>query len=517
MDSNNVLEWPWERMTSSSVVAGNDTIDGGTAADTDTINYSTVTGGVTVTLAETGNDGSAAKDRWYRYNLRDVENVVGTDGATGQDTLIGNTGVNHLQGGGGDDTLRGGNGADTLDGGSGDETNGDTVDYSQDSNGVTVDLSFDYGIDGNSDTDTLLSIENIKGSNQGDILLGSSAGNVIEGFGGVDTIFGGAGQDTLYGGNDNDTLNGNQDNDFLEGNAGDDFVHGGFGNDTLDGGANTAAGDTLDMVGNVTGPGDTPDDIVVDLSSAVDGNGYITVSKSYGSGANTGTDKVKGFENVTTDHGNDTLTGDIGNNVLSSGRGTDTLNGGAGADTLNGGDDGDTLNGGTGADTLNGGNGVDTLNGGSDTAVDILNGDAGNDTITGFAKDQLLGGAGDDILNVNLAALNDSSTVIDGGSNTATGDTLRLDEGATFNLTSYKDLIDNVEKIDFTGGNADTISISMDDVGSITGSNSLTIDVDNSGNGNDDVTVTDFDNVVNNVNQDVYTDSSGNTITVNFL
>ena len=93
-------------------------------------------------------------------------------------------------------------------------------------------------------------------------------------------------------------------------------------------------------------------------------------------------------------------------------------------------------------------------------------------------------------------------------------DTLNLDEGVTFNLSSYANLIDNVENIDFTGGSADTISISMNDVSAITGGNNLTIGVDN---GTDNITVNDSTNVQNNAGQDVYTDGSGNTITVNFL
>ena len=505
-----------------------------------------------MTLVNTG-DGSATKTNGTD-TLRNIENATGT---SGQDTLIGNDAANTLQGGAGDDTLRGGAGWDTLNGGA-EGSAGDTVDYSQDAGIVTVDLSSNFAQDGGGGIDMLTDIENIIGSDiaAGDILRGDGEANTIDGGGGNDNIQGGAGADTLNGGTGNDTINGNQDNDTINGDAGDDSIHGGFGSDTLDGGSNTAAGDTLDMVGNVTGPGDTPDDITVDLSLTPDAQGYITVNKSYGGGTNTGTDRVKGFENVTTDHGNDTLIGDNANNVLTSGQGTDTLRGHNGDDTLNGGTGNDILDGGLGDDTLNGGDDTDTADYSNDTngvtvnlqtgsgtdgggntdtlnsienvlgsnstligdtltahstIANVLEGNAGNDTLTGFAADQLIGGAGDDILNTNLAALQNSSTRMNGG---ADNDTLNLDEGATFNLSSYTNLIDNMEKIDFSGGNADTITISMNDVSAITGSNSLTIDVDN---GTDGITVNDYDNVVNNVNQDVYTDSSGNTITVNFL
>ncbi|MFK0572291.1 calcium-binding protein, partial [Endozoicomonas sp.] len=344
--------------------------------------------------------------------------------------------------------------------------------------------------------------------------------NRIDGGGGHDNILGGAGADIINGGTGNDTINGNQDDDIISGDAGDDIIHGGFGNDTLDGGSNTAAGDTLDMVGSVTGPGDMPDDITVDLSGLVDAQGYITVSKSYGGGTSTGTDKVQGFENVTTDHGNDTLTGDSADNILTSGQGTDILRGNSGDDTLNGGAGNDILEGGAGDDTLDGGSeadtadysndasgvtvnlqsgtatdaggGTDTLNSiekvlGSNSTVsgdnltahnaiaNILEGNAGNDTLTGFAGDQLLGGTGDDILNTNLAALQDSSTQLNGG---ADNDTLNLGEGATYDLGNYTSLIDNVENIDFTGLGADSISVSMNDVSAISGGSSLSIDVD---------------------------------------
>lgn len=307
------------------------------------------------------------------------------------------------------------------------------------------------------------------------------------------------------------------------------------------------------MVGNVTGPGDTPDDITVDLSAAADADGYITVNKSYGGGTSTGIDKVKGFENVTTNHGNDTLIGDSANNILDSGSGNDTLRGGNGNDTLNAGSGNDILEGGAGADSLDGGADEDTVDyssetnavtvnlttgtatdgGGSNdtltniekvlgsnsgdnltassTIANVLEGNGGNDTLTGFAADQLIGGAGDDTLNIDLAALQNNATRIDGG---ADNDTLSLNNGGTLDLGNFTSLIDNVEKIDFNGGSADNITISMNDVGALSGSNSLTIDVDSS----DGITVNDSTSSdTSDASQHIYNDNSGNTITVNFL
>ena len=68
----------------------------------------------------------------------------------GNDSLLGEAG---------DDKLRGGSGNDTLDGGTG----LDTADYSTENAGVTVNLGTNTATDGSSNTDTLVSIENIAG------------------------------------------------------------------------------------------------------------------------------------------------------------------------------------------------------------------------------------------------------------------------------------------------------------------------------------------------------------------
>jgi Ca2+-binding RTX toxin-like protein len=93
-----------------SGVAG-DVFDGG--AGVDTIDYSALTVGVTVTLANAGNGTGAGGD-----SLTNVENA---DGSAFNDALTGNNGANLLKGLGGADTLAGGTGDDTLDGGAGDD------------------------------------------------------------------------------------------------------------------------------------------------------------------------------------------------------------------------------------------------------------------------------------------------------------------------------------------------------------------------------------------------------------
>lgn len=400
--------------------AGNDQLDGG--AGSDTIQYSfeyqgttySPDNGVSVDLRA----GTVADDGYGTADtISNFENVVGTShndtitgseyvdatntgantltGLTGDDTLSGLSGDDQLFGGVGLDTLNGGDGHDLLDGGEGNDTlsggagtdtlkggagsdnidggaETDTVDYSNESGFVILDLSTGSATSSNGDVDTLSNIENATGTEGDDQIFGDLGANVLNGLGGSDTIFGGDGTDTINGGSGNDTINGNQGDDTINGGENDDTIHGGFGNDTLNGGSGL---DTLDMVGNITSPLDTPDDITVDLSASPDGSGSITVNKSYGGGLFTGTDTVTGFENVITDNGNDTLIGNDLNNVLSSGRGNDSLSGGDGQDTLDAGIGNDTLDGGAGNDTLLGGEGDDTLNGG-----------AGNDDLQGGGR-----------------------------------------------------------------------------------------------------------------------------------
>jgi Ca2+-binding RTX toxin-like protein len=82
---------------------------------------------------------------------------------------------------------------------------------------------------GGAGIDTLVSIENLIGSEFGDHLsaLVSSSGSSFSGLGGADVLNGSNGSDTLDGGDGNDTLNGG---------LGDDTLIGGTGNDIFDGG-----------------------------------------------------------------------------------------------------------------------------------------------------------------------------------------------------------------------------------------------------------------------------------------
>jgi Ca2+-binding RTX toxin-like protein len=165
--------------------AGNDTIDGGQGYDVS--DYSSSTAAVVVvlndTLDGTANDGMGGTDV--------LRNIEGVRGSAFDDTLTGsNTAAfESFEGREGNDSINGMGGVDR-------------VDYRNSIAGVTVNLATGTASDGYGGTDTLLNIEQVRGSRDfADVITGSTADNRIEGLGGNDTIDGGAGIDTaVYGG-----------------------------------------------------------------------------------------------------------------------------------------------------------------------------------------------------------------------------------------------------------------------------------------------------------------------------
>ncbi|MGL4963411.1 MAG: calcium-binding protein [Inquilinus sp.] len=174
--------------------AGSDTLNGGAGGDT--ASYYASGAGIQADLATgIGSGGDAQGDI-----LIGIENLTGSN--LGNDTLIGTAGANTLAGWGGSDVLRGGAGADKLDGGTG----SDTASYYTSAAGVTVNLAAGTAGGGDAQGDTLVSIENLTGSNQGyDSLVGNDGANTLAGWGGDDVLRGGAGADRLEGGTGSDT------------------------------------------------------------------------------------------------------------------------------------------------------------------------------------------------------------------------------------------------------------------------------------------------------------------------
>lgn len=337
-------------------LAGNDTLDGGA-----------------------GNDklfGAAGKD-----TLR---------GGVGNDLLDGGVGKDTLKGGAGDDVLEGGAGADKLDGGAGI----DTVTYEHSKVGLTAQLLFLADLfpqSGDAAGDTFVSVENLRGTNFNDLLIGNHGDNVIEGLNGDDFIFGAGGNDTLMGG---------AGNDFLEGSTGADVLNGGTGTDwaTYE---HSQFGVTASFAGNI-GP--------VVINGDALGDTYVSIENLRGTDF---ADLLVGDANANT------IEGRAGDDFLVGLDGNDTLIGGEGDDTLEGAGDADVLNGGNGTDWAtyeHAGAGVNALlaplntftntgDAAGDTYISIENlrgsgfgdflfGDSAANTIEGLAGDDFIAGAG---------------------------------------------------------------------------------------------------------------------------
>jgi Ca2+-binding RTX toxin-like protein len=456
--------------------AGRDILDGGLGADT--ASYENAPDGLEVNLGTPGgNTGEAAGDSFY-----DIQNLAGSAGddiligdmndntlygLEGDDTLIGGQGNDRLLGGSGfdtldgeagDDVLIGGEDADTLHGGSG----SDTVSYENADTGVVASLATLSGADGEAAGDIYTGVENLRGSEYDDELVGDAENNTIEGLDGDDVLEGGGGDDLLDGGlggdfasyagaisgvtvdltistaqmtgettgNDTlksienlagsthaDTLIGDAEDNVLMGDAGDDILYGNEGSDILLGelGMDTlygGAGEDLlsgDKGADIFYGGDD-----IDTVTYIGAGAGVTVDLSTNSAAG---DEAEGdalfeIENIIGSAYNDSLKGDALANALIGGSGDDLIDGLAGDDFLEGGQGSDTITGGEGSDTASyqgdpegvnvdlGGDAMDGF-GTKDTLTTIENllGSSQNDILVGDEAENILtGGLGDDIL-----------------------------------------------------------------------------------------------------------------------
>ncbi|UAL11989.1 hypothetical protein [Caulobacter segnis] len=425
---------------------GGDLLDGGEGYDY--ASYAAASSGVTVSLALTGPQvtGGAGAD-----TLTGIEGLRGSafdDRLTGDDganVLRGNAGNDTLAGGAGDDTLIGGAGDDVLDGGAG----FDYAEYSDARSGVTVSLALTGPqATGGSDTDTLIGVEGLKGSNYADTLTGDAGANKIFGGYGDDTLRGGAGDDLVDGGQGADVIDGGDGFDWVDYSA--DFDH-----------------YALNIDLSLTGPqtADRERDTLLNIEGVIGTNSSDVLKAGTGGSTLLGRG---GADTLYSGVGDDTLDGGDGDDVFYLSIGADKVTGGAGTDTIHfvassaalnldlsalwstgqfiqgglsitqvealgsvtGGNLNDTvvvgdaytgvvtLAGGGGDDVLTGGGGNDTLTGGA--GDDVLKGGLGQDTLTGGGgRDSLDGGAGDDTLIIDLA-----DGAIDGG---AGNDTLTFD------------------------------------------------------------------------------------------
>lgn len=270
-----------------SAGAGNDTVHG--KEGDDEINGNE---GIDTIFGDAGNDHLDGGDDDDRIS-----------GGAGDDTLIGGAGHDTIYGGDHDDVIHGNEGDDVLYGDEGDDVlfgnhgldllNGgdgkDTADYSAGS-AVTVDLQNGAVSGGFAEGDTLISIENVIGSDSSDS----------------------ADRDYLYGDAEDNHLQGMAGNDILEGGAGADIIDGGAGWDYARY-TRSSTGVTVNLFSGINTDGDAAGDTLIGIEAVV------------GSSHN---------DSITGGNSNDHLRGEAGNDVLSGGAGSDQLFGGEGDDTF---------------------------------------------------------------------------------------------------------------------------------------------------------------------------------------
>jgi len=411
--------------------------------------------------------------------------AINGTGNSGNNVITGNSANNVLDSGGGADTLVGGAGNDVLitrdvayaeanrllaQGGEGDDVvqamgvygtvqveggaGNDWLDFSASESfyssgnghirtrsaekaGVNIDLawgggySYYSGADGATLGHTwgdekgrlyVSGVENLRGSQQADRLLGDAGANVIDGQAGNDLLHGGAGNDTLLGGLGNDVLHGDEGNDVLDAGRGNDTLVGGAGNDVLitrdvayaeatrivaQGGEGDDVVQALGVYGTVQVEGGAGSDWL-DFSASEsfynNGNGAVRTRSaekagvnidlawgggySYYVGANGttlgrtwGDEKgrlyVTGVENLRGSQQADRLLGDAADNVIDGQAGNDLLAGGRGNDVLKGG---------AGSDSY-----LFSLGDGQDTVVDSGASGDKNQLVFQFASSQLQG------------------------------------------------------------------------------------------------------------------------------
>jgi uncharacterized repeat protein (TIGR01451 family) len=309
---------------------GNDLLDGGRYPDAisggagfDTVDYSSRTEAVTVTLDGSPTSGSGLIDGAPGARDAVATDVEGALGGSGDDTLIGNASDNVLDGGEGDDVLDGDAGADDLIGGPG---IGDAVDYSSRTDPVTVNLdgtptsgNADDGSAGARDT-VETDIEDAIGGSGADRFVGNESDNVFDGGPGADTFNGGDGFDAVDYSSRSEAVN-----------------------VSLDGTANDGAAGESDNVG-------------------------------------------AGMEDAFGGSGDDHITGNEASNLFAGGAGADVLDGAGGDDFLIGESGADSLTGGPGSDLFDGGDDNDSIQSRDGVVDDVFCG-AGTDGVVADLTD----------------------------------------------------------------------------------------------------------------------------------
>jgi Ca2+-binding RTX toxin-like protein len=304
----------------------------------------------------------------------------------------------------------------------------DTVSYALATSAVNVSLYIAGPQNtGGSGIDTLISIENLTGSNFNDTLQGDAFNNVLDGGLGNDYVSyssahgsvtidlggfatGAAGFDTLIsienaiGSSFADTIIGNGINNVIAAGGGNDYIVASLGSDVIDGGSGTdtvsyttltspislgafgvvtkSAGVTDQLIGveTIIATGSTQDTINLSLATAP---AAVSTTVNLAGALNNVQVNLSGGAPAIN------LTALQFENVIGSGV-ADTITGNNLANNLSGNGGNDIIAGGFGNDTIAGGLGNDTLTGDADNDSFVFGeiGAANRDTITGFSAVQ---------------------------------------------------------------------------------------------------------------------------------
>ena len=328
-----------------------------------------------------------------------MEHVIGSIHA---DTMIGDGTANTFTGGAGVDSFDGSGGIDTLD-------------YSVETggSGVDVDLFNGLAVDTFDNLETVTAIENVIGTDQGDILVGGPDGGRLDGGGGDDAIFAsGTGGALIIDGEGDDTVTGSDGDDVLRHTGGTATFDAGLGRDTVDVSARVLPVSTFLGQGVQVTISDTGD---LRINRAQNFNDLLVsgsgVENVLGTAFDDRFDVASALDNL--------LDGGAGDDVMMGGDGSDQMNGGAGIDTL-------FFTIGTAGGTT-GGASVDLATGGvidefgnAETALNFE-----NVISTGF-DDHIIGTSGDNIFRLHAGA-----DFVDGGAGIDTVD--YSDNVAAFN------------------------------------------------------------------------------------
>lgn len=359
---------------------GNDLIWGGVGSDRVTYGLASTavtatagSGNITMVSAE-GRDVISDDVEYFVFTDRTLTYAQAAllvrgaiDGTAAGDVLTGTTRAELIRGLGGGDWLTPGRGNDTIDGGAGT----DMISFSDQSRGGSIDLAAGLALFG-TETDRLISIENVTASSYADVITGSVGANRLRGMGDYDWVIGSGGGDTIEGGSGQDMIS------YQNATAGVMVDLG-----QRKGLAGQALGDTYDGIERASGSsyadvfyGDAAEndfrgfagnDVFYgsvggreryDGGAGIDTISYGTVRAgviaslqlSYGAGGDAARDLYTGIENLTGSSYADRLTGDGGRNMLRGLAGDDFLFGGAGTDQLHGGAGRDVIDGGPGSD-----------------------------------------------------------------------------------------------------------------------------------------------------------------------